>query len=372
MTEPVRLGVVGAGSIALRCHLPHLTMDDVSDRVRITAICDPVLERAQAAADKYGIPGAYSSLEEMLAAGDVDAVSLCSPIGVHYEQGLLAIEHGVHVHFNKTMTTSVAEADTLIDRAREKGVKLVASPGEMLRPQHLKIRELLQEKSIGTLAWVATGAAFDTYHQDEDSVRGGDDPLTNINPAWYFRRPGGGPLYDMAVYGLHAVTGILGPARAVTAFSGVRIPEREFRGELLPTDMDDNSFLVLDFGNSLFAFVYGAAAGALPIEGRAMFFGTEGVINGTSINGTPIEYPGVELDTEFGLKAATALPHVTGAHRGMPEAHVFEDVMQLVDLILDGTPTAASPEHARHVIDIIERAYVSAETGMAQKLTTTF
>src|SRR5690606_31754428 len=137
---------------------------------------------------------------------------------------------------------------------------------------------------------------------------------------------------------------ILGPARAVTAFSGVRISEREFRGEMLPTDMDDNSFLVLDFGDSWFAFVYGAAAGALPIDGRAMFFGTKGVINGTAINDEPIEYEGRELDTKYGLKAATALPHVVGDHRGMPEAHVFEDVMQLVDLILEDTPTSATPE----------------------------
>ena len=39
------LHIVGAGSIALRCHFPHLTMDDVADRVQITAVCDPVLER---------------------------------------------------------------------------------------------------------------------------------------------------------------------------------------------------------------------------------------------------------------------------------------------------------------------------------------
>lgn len=372
MSDVVRLGIVGAGSIALRGHLPHLTMEDVQDRVNVTAICDPVIERAEAAASKFGVSEAFESLEKMLDSGKVDAVSICSPIGLHYEQGLFAIENGVHVHFNKTMTTTVAEADEIIARAIELGVKLVASPGEMLRPQHKAIRELLLNNAIGTPTWAVTGAAAGTFHQDESSVRGGNDPLSNISPAWYFRRPGGGPLYDMTTYGLHALTGILGPARRVTAFSGIRIPEREFKGEFLPTDMDDNSFLVLDFGQSMYSFVYGAAAGALPIEGRAMFFGTEGVINGTAMNGVPIEYPGADLDAQFGYKAATALPHVTGEHRGMAEAHVFEDVMQLVDLIREGTPTPATPEHARHVIEIIEKAYESASTGKAQDLTTTF
>ena len=344
MNDSIRLGIVGAGSIALRCHFPHLTMDDVRNRVRITAVSDPVLERAQAAAAKYGVPNAFATLEELLSAGVVDAVSLCSPIGVHYEQGMLAVEHGVHVHFNKSMTTTVDEAGRLIDAARAKGVKLVSSPGEMLRPRHQKIKQLIQEGALGRLTWAVTGSAFGTYHEDEAAVRSGDDPLTNINPAWYFRKPGGGPLYDMTVYGLHAMTGILGPAKRVTAFSGVRVHEREFRGQMLPTDMDDNTLMLLDFGDAFFAFVYGVAAGGLPNMGRPLIYGVNGMINGSTINGQPIEYEGMELDEQYGMNGS--LPHVTGAHRAMEEAHVYEDVMQLVDWVLDGKPTVATAEHA--------------------------
>ena len=167
MRDPVRLGIVGAGSIALRGLFPHLTMDDVRDRVRITAVCDPVVERAQAAAAKFGVPAAYASLEELLAAGDVDAVSICSPIGVHFEQGMAAVASGVHVHFNKSMTTTVDEANRLIAAAQAKGIKLVSSPGEMLRPRHQKIKQLLADGAIGRLTWAVTGAAFGTYHEDE-------------------------------------------------------------------------------------------------------------------------------------------------------------------------------------------------------------
>lgn len=49
---------------------------------------------------------------------------------------MLAVEHGVHVHYNKSMTTTVDEADRLIAAAQAQGVKLVSSPGEMLRPRH--------------------------------------------------------------------------------------------------------------------------------------------------------------------------------------------------------------------------------------------
>lgn len=370
MSDVVRLGISGAGSITLRGLLPHLTMEDAQESVRVVALCDPVVERAQAAAAKFGVEHAFATFEEMLDAGVVDAVSIASPIGVHYEQGLLAVERGVHVHFNKTMTTTVAEADDLIVRAHKKRVKLVASPGEMLNPRLQRVKQLIDEGALGTLTWAVTGASFGRYHEQEASVRHGSDPLTNVNPAWYFRKPGGGPLYDMTVYGLHALTGVLGPVKRVIALSGIRLHEREFMGQMLPTDMDDQTLIAMDFGNALFAFAYGVAAGALPNMGRPLIFGTKGTINGGTLNGEVIDYPGREIAERYGYTAV--LPHVEGRHREMEEAHVYEDVMQLVDWVQMGVPSAATAEHARHVIDIIEAGYRSAETGTVQELHTTF
>lgn len=370
MSDPVRLGIVGTGSISLRGLLPHLTMQDVQDRVNVVAVCDPILERAQAAAAKFGVATAYASMEEMLSAGGLDAVSIASPIGIHYEQGVMAVDAGVHVHFNKSMTTTVDEADDLIARAQAKQIKLVSSPGELINPRLQRIKELVQEGVLGRLTWAITGSSFGRYHEEEKSVRLGNDPLTNINPAWYFRRPGGGPLYDMTVYGLHALTGVVGPAKRVTAMSGVRIQEREFRGEMLPTDMDDQTLMVLDFGDAFYAYVYGVAAGNIPGVGRPMIFGTKGTINGDKLNGEVIEYPRQDDALKYGYVAS--LPHVVGEHRSMEEAHVYEDVMQLVDWVRDDTPTLATAEHARHVIEIFDAAYRSAATGQVQELRTTF
>jgi predicted dehydrogenase len=370
MGEPVRLGIVGTGSISLRGLLPHLTMADVQDRVNVVAVCDPVLDRAQAAADKFGVPIAYPDMESMLEAGGLDAVSIASPIGLHYEQAVMAVDAGLHLHVNKTLTTTVEAANDLISRAETRGVKVVASPGELINPRLQRIKELVAEGVLGKPTWAITGATFGRYHEEEAGVRLGDDPLTNVNPAWYFRKPGGGPLYDMTVYGLHALTAVVGPAKRVTALSGVRIGEREFRGQLLPTDMDDQTMMIIDFGDAFFAYVYGVAAGGLPDVGRPMIFGTDGVINGPTLNGEIIDYPGRDVAETYGY--TFDLPHVVGDHRGLEEAHVFEDVMQLVDWVRDGVPSVATAEHARHVIEIFEAGYRSAATGQVQELRTTF
>ncbi|MDX1934371.1 MAG: Gfo/Idh/MocA family oxidoreductase [Capsulimonadales bacterium] len=368
MSNKVGLGIVGAGSIGIRGALDHFCLDDVKDRTHLAAVCDPVPGRARAAAEKYGVTHAYETLEELLNDDGVDAIIVCSPIGIHYEQGLAAIRAGKHLHFNKTMTVTTAEATHLIDEAAAKGVKIVASPGQMLRPSNKRIRRLIQEGELGKLAWASTGAAFGSYHENE-GVRTGDDVLSNINPSWYWRKPGGGPLYDMTVYGLHTLTGVLGPAKRVTALSGVGIREREFRGEMYPCDADDNTLILVDFGDSLFSFVYGTFAGSNTQFGQPSFYGSKGSIVGLKHNGQDLDYPG-KTD---GLDAIQLTDHVRGTvHAHMGEMHVFEDSMQLVRWVREGIPSIATAEHARHVIEIIEAGYKAAETGQTQELTTTF
>jgi predicted dehydrogenase len=371
MPDAVRLGVVGAGSISIRGILPHLSQPDVQGRVRLAAVCDPVPGRAEAAARKFGVAQAFVGYEDLLERGEVDAVTIATPIGLHYAQGKLALEAGKHIHFNKTMTTTIAEANELIDLAAKRNLRIVASPGEMLRPHNQRIRELIAEGALGMLCWALCGATFGTYHEDE-SVRRGEDVLSNVDPSWYFRKPGGGPLYDMTVYALHALTGILGPARRVTAMSGVRIAEREFRGQMMACDADDTTLMALDFGNALFAYAYGVPAGGVVRGFAPSFFGTTGQISGMRLNGQDFDYPGREEATREGGSVQHLLPHVVGPHRDIEEQHVYEDVMQLVDWVRDGTPSIVTAEHARHVIDIIESAYRAAQTGRAQDLTTAF
>jgi predicted dehydrogenase len=374
---PIGIGVVGVGALALRGIVPHLTQDDVRGRARVRALCDPVLERAQATAAQYDVERAYATIDELLADDAVDAVTVASPIGLHYEHCRAALAAGKHVHVNKTMCTTVAEADELIDLAAARDLRLVASPGEVLRPQLTRARELIEEGAIGQLAWAICGGSFDVYHEQDEPERLDAPGGFAINPAWYFRKPGGGPLYDITIYALHQLTSVLGAARRVTALSGVLVPEREFLGSRIATEADDNTVLLLDFGGSRFAVVHGTAAGAISKQfGAGLYLGTRGTIDGVLLNGEPFDFPRRELTLDAPVSDWDAqmrvLPHVVGPHAALPESHVFEDIMQLVDWVADGTPSPVTAEHARHVIDVIESGYRAAATGQTQTLSTTF
>jgi predicted dehydrogenase len=346
--------------------------------VQVAAVCDPVPGRADAVAERFGVPQAFADLESLLAAGGVDAVSIASPIGLHHAQARLALEAGMHVHVNKTLSTTVEEADDLIALAAARELGLVASPGEALRPQLRAIRELIAGGAIGRLAFAVCGCAFGAYHERDEPERLDAPGGTPVDPAWYFRKPGGGPMYDMTVYALHQLTTVLGPARRVTALSGQVVPVREFLGRAIEVEADDNTILLLDFGEGAFAVAYGAASAGSIIEDFAAgaYYGTSGAIVGLELNGEPFEFEGRELTTHAPAwdwdVQMHVLPHVVGPHREIGESHVFEDVMQLVDLVREGVPTAANAEHARHVIDIIESGYRAAESGQTQTLRTSF
>ena len=359
MSDVVGMGVVGAGAIGMRCALSHLSLPDVQDRVKLAAVCDPVPGRAKAAAEKFGVPAWYEDYESLLADAKVDAVTLCSPIGLHHAQGMAAIEGGKHVHFNKTMATQVSECDEMIDRAAERDVRLVASPGMMLHPCSRRIRKRILQGDLGRVIWAIAGTAPYRYHMNEE-YRTGDDVLTTVDPTWYFQKPGGGPLWDTTVYPLHTMTGILGPARRVTGLSGLFVSQRDYRGKTIDCDMDDTTFMLLDFGESVFAVLYGTVLGSVVRGFSPSIFGMEGSVVGTELKGEEMKLEGDHQ------------PHVVGEHAGMKETHVFEDLMQLVDWIRDGRASVASAEHARHCIDIFESAYRSAETGQAQDLRTAF
>ncbi len=371
--DRVRIGLAGCGSVSQRGLLPHLSQDDIQDRVELAAVMDVVTERAEATAAKFGARLWFDNYDDLLAS-DIDAVVIASPIGYHYQQGMKAIQAGKHIHFNKTMTTTKAEADDIIQAAQEAGVVIVASPGQMQWPVNQTVKRLVDEGAIGKVYFAVLGRSW--IGHEYEGFRTGDDALTDVNPLWYYRKQaGGGPMYDMAVYALHDITGILGPVQKVTALSGIGLKEREFKGQKVEVDMDDNTFLLLDFGEATFAVVWGTNSSGSGSSPNLRVSGSSGAIEvswreGIQVYGDPALHglPRAQLT----VPVQFTLPYVSGVHDNLQEKHVYSDIMHMVDCVLTGAKPVVTAEHARHVIEIIELGYASAQKGVTQTLTTTF
>jgi len=398
MPEVVKIAQVGCGSVAQRGTLAHLALPDVKDKVRLVATMDVMAERAKGCMKKFGAKEWYDDYDKVLAEADIDAVTIASPIGLHYEQVMKAVAAGKHVHCNKTIATTAKEATDIIEAARKKGVKVVSSPGNSARgPAVRRIKQIIKEGLIGKvyLAQRAGGLAGHEY----EGFRRPDDILVSVDPTWYYKQ-GGGPMYDWGVYCLHELTAILGPAKSVTAMSGIGIKERLFKGKKITVEMDDNTMLLMDFGESTFAYfsaTFSVHLGGVPLN----VSGSEGAVRVLEAGQLEVQskkIPGRRVVEEPSYAGTLSYVEQLGpAHNAMRllpeeqerlrkslrletlpgETHIFNDVMHLVHCIVNDVQPIVidnieSMQHARHVIEIIEEGYKAARTGRTQRLTTTF
>ncbi|HZE08012.1 MAG TPA: Gfo/Idh/MocA family oxidoreductase [Gemmatimonadaceae bacterium] len=115
MTDHPRVGVVGAGSLGFH----HIRILRDLTGVRFSGFVDSRPDRAREVEKELGVK-AHESLDALLA--DSDAVIVVVPTSAHFAVASTAIERGKHVFIEKPITTTLEEADKLLELAREKGV----------------------------------------------------------------------------------------------------------------------------------------------------------------------------------------------------------------------------------------------------------
>lgn len=369
---PLKLGLVGAGMIATYPYgyLPNLHR--IPDKATLVAVADPVVERARSVAAEYGAGAAYASLEEMIEHRDVDVVVNLTPIPFHGSATLQALRAGKHVISEKPLATTMEDADAIVELARAKGLTVICAPPDMLYPTYQEIKRLIDDGAIGKVC-------FARVRSSHGGPASGAWPM---DPTWFYQQ-GSGPLFDMGVYGIHDITGILGPARRVVAFSGITEPVRQvrggpFQGKTIEVTEDDNTLLMLDFGGSTFAVVDGTFNVNAAKSPRIEIFGRAGTINvPDSMGGLDPQAPPFEV---FRLDAApgvdgwiTPRAHaLTMAQRRFDELERTAVIEHLVDCVREGRPPILSADHARHALEIMIGAKESARAGRAVDLRTTF
>ena len=308
----------------------------------------------------------------MLAAVELDLVLVITPIPYHHANAMAAIQAGKHVYIQKAMTTTVDEADDLIDAARQHNVKIAAAPGYELFPSTAHMRV-----NLSSLGRICVGYTYTMgFGHEDEPIRGGSGALAEINPAWYYRA-GAGPLPDVTIYALQLATSILGPVARVTAMGNKVHPERTWRGETIRVEVDDNNLILMEFATGALVTAVGAncrGSRRIPWGGMGLY-GTDGALEITEVDhasGYPTVYELAAQEAQTYSFDLAEQPFLQGEHPAIEEPHVYADIMDLAHAILADRPPIAGAEQARHVVEIIEKARIASATGSTQPLSTTF
>jgi NDP-hexose-3-ketoreductase len=193
---PLRIGVMGCASVAVRNTLPAIGRVAGTE---VAAIASRTLTRAEDLAVRFG-GEPVEGYERLLDHPGVDAIYVALPTGLHVEWALRALRAGKHVLVEKPLATRLAEAEQLVAAAREHGRCLMENFMFLHHSQHATVRELIERGRIGEPRVFA--GAFGIPPLDPGDVR-------------YRADLGGGALADVGVYPLRAARLFLGEEFAV-------------------------------------------------------------------------------------------------------------------------------------------------------------
>lgn len=156
--------------------------------------------KEQAFAAKYNIPKAYGTYEELLDDPDIDMVYIPLPNGLHSKWVKEAAARGKHVLCEKPAALTAQETIEMIAVCEEKGVLFMEALMYQFHPQHQRVKELVQSGAIGEVALMRSSFTF-MLKKIEGNFR--------LNP-----QNGGGSIYDIGCYCIHAIREIMGePAK---------------------------------------------------------------------------------------------------------------------------------------------------------------
>ena len=121
MKSKVRVGVVGAGMIVNRLHVPS---QNSHPRAVVSTICSRTQKHAKSVAKTHAIPEVYTDYRVMIEEGKLDAIVIATPDDLHYPMTMAALDAGLHVLCEKPLALTVTQASEMAEKANVTGLKV--------------------------------------------------------------------------------------------------------------------------------------------------------------------------------------------------------------------------------------------------------
>ncbi len=196
----LRVAFIGAGGIA-GTHMGYLAeMDDVE----MVAVADVVRESAEKRSEEYGMAVAYADYRKMLKEIKPDAVSVCTPNGLHAPCSIAALNSSAHVIVEKPMAMNAREAQRMVDAAKRNRRKLIIGFQYRFDPKTQYIKNAVDSGRLGKVVY----ARLQTLRR-----RG----IPNWGVFGRKELQGGGPLIDIGVHMMEAAHYVMGSPMPVAA-----------------------------------------------------------------------------------------------------------------------------------------------------------
>ena len=350
MADTFGFAVVGCGVIGKT----HVDQVNAIEGARLVAVVDEVPERAQAFAERYGVPG-YSDLRDALRRDDVHAVTVGTPSGLHGGVAIAAAQAGKHVIVEKPIEVTLAKADAMIRACRGNGVKLAVISQHRFDGATAAVKRRIESGEFGRML---LGEAAVNWYRSQAYYDSGDWRGT-----WAL--DGGGALMNQSIHTIDLLQYLMGPVESVFAHAGTLNHER--------IEVEDAAVAVVRFRGGGIGTIVGTTAAYPGLSARLEVFGERGtaVIDRdrlTHLYVRPAESAGaanygdkgaVNLAERPGGEAmgAAADPAAIsgGAHRAQ--------FLDMIDAIRSDREPLVNGEEGRKPLEIILAIYESVRTG---------
>jgi predicted dehydrogenase len=339
--------LIGCGRIGVK-HIEGFVKN--SDRMALTAVCDPVIERAEKKAKEYQaeVPGSavkiYTDYRRLLAEQKPGIVTIAAESGKHPAIAGDCLEAGCHVICEKPMALSTGDADTMIAAARKTGKKLAVCFQNRFNAPVKKARAALEANRFGRV------------------LHGMVQIRWNRNDAYYGEAPwrgtwamDGGTLMNQCTHGIDLLQWMMGDAVRVQA---------QTRRFLRPIEAEDFGAAIIEFKNGALGIVEGSAD-IYPsnLNETLSVFGEKGsvVIGGLAVNRLEtwrFSDAGHTGDTEE--KTLNPNEKDPPSVYGFGHAALFKD---FIDALETGREPLISGEEGKKALEIILAIYKSQKTG---------
>lgn len=344
----MKYALIGCGRIATN-HVKAV----LNNNLEFVAACDIELENIEILLKKHNLENdksinRYADYKEMIKNHpDLELVAIATSSGAHAEIALYCIDHGINVIIEKPMAMNIADAEEIIKRSTEKGVKVCACHQNRFNVAVQKTRKAIESGRFGKLS------------------HGSIHVRWNRNKDYYTQAPwrgtwaeDGGCLMNQCIHGIDLLRWMMGN-EVDTVYGVTRQQQHHY------LEAEDVGMAVVTFKNGAIATIEGTT-NVYPqnLEETLYLFGEDGTVKlgGKSTNN--IDVWDFKDETEAD-KENKGLEEQTSNVYGNGHTSLYAD---MIDAVNTNRAPYVDAVAGRNALEMILAIYKSMKTGAPVKL----